>query len=499
MLENLLQYIPINTSDYYLTRFVFLRILGISYLFAYFSLADQVIPLLGKNGLTPAKKYLQAVETRFENKWKAFWNRPTIFLWKCNDQILKYLAWLGVILSFLLTIGFANVFLLLTLWILYMSYVHIGQVWYRYGWESQLLETGFLAIFLVPLFNPLPFSNFATPLPAIIALLWLTARINLGSGLIKLKADKCWKKLTCLNHHFETQPIPNPLSRYFHFLPKTLLKFGTLWTHIVQIGIPFFLVIPGWPRWAAGALLILFQLQLFISGNLSFLNIVTIAPIVAAFNDEILAQILPKFLTTQASQAATNSFSFPWIAWIYLAFVAYLSIPVVKNLFRKRQLMNYSFNQFHLVNTYGAFGSVGKNRKECVVKGTKDELGPDAEWKEYEFKAKPTDVNRTPPFIAPYQPRIDWQIWFAAMQRPRQNPWMFHLIWKLLHNDPLALDLIKENPFPDNPPKYIKVDHYIYEFANLKDDQYWNRKKIGEWAPPMNKESLERQARMEDW
>jgi len=484
--------LPVNTSDFWLTRFVFLRFLGFVYFIAFLSLLRQVIPLLGENGLTPARHYLTALRPQFKNKLFAFWKLPTLFWFYISDKLLRLLAWLGLILSLIVLFGFANVFILLALWLIYLSFVHVGQVWYGYGWETELLETGFLAIFLVPLINPSPFPSFATPVATIWLLLWLTFRVHFGAGLIKLRADSCWKDLTCLYYHFETQPLPNPLSRYFHFLPKAMLRVGVLWTHFAQLIAPIFLFIPGFPRIIAGIILLVFQIILILSGNLSFLNIISIVAILAAFNDAFLASVLPSFIVEKANEAAASVVYNPhYAAWIFFAIAVVLSIPVVKNLFLKYQLMNASFNQFHLMNTYGAFGSVGKKRYELVVKGTHAaEITPETSWKEYEFIAKPGNPKRKLPIIAPYQPRIDWQIWFAAMQSPEQNPWLIYFIWKLLHNDKDALSLISHNPFPHTPPKHIRVDLYLYKFARPGSREVWHRKHISTWLPPLSKESL---------
>ena len=232
-----------------------------------------------------------------------------------------------------------------------------------------------------------------------------------------------------------------------------------------QLVIPVFLFIPGIPRIIAGITLLVFQVILILSGNLSFINLVSIVAVFAAFNDDFLAAFLPSFIVDRASTAASSVTPDPhYAAWAFFAVAAVLSIPVIRNFFSRRQLMNASFNQFHLMNAYGAFGTVGRKRFELIVKGSHS-TEPSAEWKEYEFIAKPGDPMRKLPIIAPYQPRIDWQIWFAAMQTPSDNPWILNFIWKLLHNDKGALSLISRNPFPDKPPKYVSIDIYEYKFA----------------------------------
>jgi hypothetical protein len=167
--------------------------------------------------------------------------------------------------------------------------------------------------------------------------------------------------------------------------------------------------------------------------------------------------------------------------------VIWLSIPTVLNLVSGRQLMNYSFDALDLVNTYGAFGTVGRERDEIIFEGTADPLiTGDTKWKEYEFKAKPSDPNRRPPFVAPYQPRIDWQIWFAAMASPGDYPWTLHFVWKLLHNDPGTLSLLANNPFPDTPPHYIRARLYRYRFAPIGEKAWWKREAVGEWLPAVS-------------
>lgn len=481
-------------NDYWLTRFVMLRALGFVYFFAFLSLAAQVIPLIGHNGLLPADNFLAAVENNFGSAASAFQQLPTIFFFHSSDPFMQFMAWAGVAVSLAVVIGFANVPIMSFLWFLYMSFVHIGQLWYGYGWEIQLLETGFLAIFLCPLLDPRPFPRTPVPVPVIWLFRWLAFRFHLGSGLIKLRGDVCWRELTCLFNHFETQPIPNPLSPWFHFMPKFFLKLGVQFTHIAMLIAPFFAFGPRFLRIASAIILLSFQFILILGGNYSFLNWITIVPVIALFDDKFLRRFLPGFITRRADEAARSAKPLKYRHFISVALVIaviWLSIPVVQNLFSSSQVMNTSFNQLSIVNTYGAFGSVGRERYELVVEGTNDAvLTENTVWKHYEFRAKPTSVNRALPVIAPYQPRIDWQIWFAAMQRPEHNPWLVHLVWKFLHNDEGALSLISYNPFPDAPPRFIRIDIYRYEFAEpWKEDAVWKRQRLGTWLPALSMET----------
>lgn len=481
MIEAITTYI----GDHWISRFLLLRVLGITYFFAFLSTALQVKPLLGKNGLTPATRFLDRLEKRFPSTWEKAWYHPTLFWTHISDKALVYGAWLGVLLSALLTLGLANIPLLIALWALYLSYVKIGQIWYGYGWESQLLETGFLAIFLAPPLNPLPTATFQPPLIAIVLCWWLVLRIYLGAGLIKIRGDTAWTDLTALTYHFETQPLPNPLSPFFHHLPTILLKAGTALTHVVQIGVPWLILAPPSIRAIAGITLIAFQLTLMLSGNLAFLNLITIVPTIALISDTMWAAILPDTLTTILTSSAAQTWSYPYHAWVFAAVVIYLSIPVIKNLFSQRQAMNASFNQFQLVNTYGAFGSVTKQRHELVIQGTADETISDkTTWKTYEFPAKPTDPTRSLPIIAPYQPRLDWQLWFAAFQSPRRNAWLFTFLDKLLENDSHATALLATNPFNNEPPRHIRVLYYTYELNPPFSDKPWRREYQGIYLPP---------------
>src|SRR5438067_422332 len=411
---------------------------------------------------------------------------PTLFWFGISDQALSISSWIGFALSLVVLSGYANALILAVLWIIYMSLVHVGQIWYGSGWETQLLETGFLSIFLCPLLDLRPFPKRPPPLLVIWLFRWLGFRIMIGAGLIKLRGDACWRDLTCLYYHYETQPIPNQISRYLHFAPHWFHKFGTAWNHFIELVIPWFSFGPRRVRHIAGLLLVSFQIVLIISGNLSFLNYLTIIPFLACFDDSFWRRIAPMFLVRRMREAEPSRLQFALSAALCIL-VGYLSIAPVTNLISNRQLMNFSFDPLNLVNTYGAFGSVGRERDEIIFEGTDDAIiTGDTRWKEYEFKAKPGNPDLRPPFIAPYQPRIDWQIWFAAMGSPAEYPWTLHFVWKLLHNDPGTLSLLGGNPFPLSPPHYIRAQLYRYHFAPPGDPAWWKREPIGEWLPALS-------------
>lgn len=485
--------------NYWLTRFLILRLLGIVYAVAFLATILQVIPLIGEHGLTPAATIIRRI-TQDAGVTTGFFHLPSLFWINHSDTALLTLAWLGLILSLVVVAGFANSILLTILWLLYMSFVNIGQEWYGYGWEIQLLETGFLAIFLVPLLDARPFPKREPPLPIIILFRWLICRIMLGAGLIKLRGDVTWRNGTALFYHFETQPLPGPLSRWFHFLPRTILRFGVWYNWIAELIAPFFVFWPRIARHAAGIVIIVLQLILILSGNLSFLNYLTVVPALACFDDTFWAKFLPKLLVREAQNAAANaepSRPMTVTSWVVTALIGLLSIQPVFNMLSPNQIMNTSYDPLNLVNTYGAFGSVGQERLNIVFQGTMDSIPTDsAHWIDYPYKALPVALDKRPPQIAPYQPRLDWQMWFAAMSTPDEYPWTITLVGKLLHNDPLALTLLGPNPFPDKPPLYIRAVLYRYRFAKPGNPAgaWWTREPIGApWLPAMSDDQIPKQ------
>ncbi|HEY3601141.1 MAG TPA: lipase maturation factor family protein [Chthoniobacterales bacterium] len=480
-----------NDPPYWLTRFLILRLLGIVYAIAFLVAANQILSLVGSNGLLPLNHFVPAVRNALGGSLGAFLRLPSIFWFNHSDTALVVTAWIGFAFSCVVACGYANAILLAILWTLYMSFVHVGQDWYGYGWEVQLLEIGFLAIFLCPLFDPRPFPKRAPPLVILWLFRWLTFRIMFGAGMIKIRGDKSWRNLTALFYHFETQPMPNPLSRWFHFLPRAVLKGGVLFNHLAELIAPWFVFWPRIARLIAGTVIILFQLVIFIGGNLSFLNWLTIIPALACLDDRAWAKMLPRRLTMRAEQARNAAVpSRPMLAtsWAIGALVAFLSIQPVVNIFSPHQIMNTSFDPLDLVNTYGAFGSVGKERFNVVFEGTRDRQPNDAaDWKPYPYKGLPVALDQRPPQIAPYHLRLDWQMWFAAMASPNEYPWTLNLIWKLLHNDSGAVGLFRSNPFPQEPPRYIRAVLYRYSFVRPNPQGlWWKRERLGLWLPPLD-------------
>ena len=485
---------PVSRSrpTYWLTRFVMLRLIGGIYAVAFLVAIHQIVPLIGAHGLLPVGLFMDRATEALGSRGACFLRLPSLFWFVHSDVALLAVAWIGFGLSCAVLAGFANALLLALLWFLYMSIVHIGQDWYGYGWEIQLLETGFLAIFLCPLLDPRPFPRRAPPTPVIVLFRWLAFRIMLGAGLIKVRGDVVWRNATALYYHFETQPIPGPLTRWFHFLPRAVLRGGVWFNWLAELVAPWFLFWPRIARHIAGVVVILFQITLILSGNLSFLNWLTILPALACFDDGFWSTLLPRPLVRRAEIAAASAESsrpMGATAWAVTALVALLSIQPVLNMLSPGQIMNTSFDPLDIVNTYGAFGTVGRERTNVVFEGTLDESpGDDAHWIAYPYKGLPVALDKRPPQIAPYQLRLDWQMWFASMSSPEEYPWTLNLVWKLLHNDAGAVGLFASNPFPGKPPRYIRAIEYRYSFAppGNRDHLWWKRERVGVWLPPLS-------------
>lgn len=462
-------------QDYWLARLLLLRAVGAVYLLGFIVVVNQFRPLLGEHGLLPAPDFLRHVSFR---------QAPSLFVWRYSDRLLLAVGWTGIALSAAVVVGaveqaplWASTLVWLVLWALYLSVVNIGQTFYAFGWESLLLETGFYCAFLGT-------ADVAPPLPVLLVLRWLLFRLEFGAGLIKLRGDRCWRDLTCLYYHHQTQPLPNRLSWYFHHLPKPLHRAEVAGNHIAQLIVPFALFLPQPFAAAAGVVIVVTQGWLVLSGNFSWLNAMAIVLAFAAFDDTALG-----WLPVSAPAELARPTAFAFVVLGLLALVAVLSYQPTRNLLSRRQMMNASFNAVHLVNTYGAFGSITRDRYEIVIEGTDAEDPEHAVWREYEFKGKPGDPRRPPRQIAPYHLRLDWLLWFAALSPSYARRWFPPLVDKLLHNDAPTLRLLARNPFPDEPPTLIRARLYRYRFTTRaqrrESGAWWVRTLAGEFLRPV--------------
>ncbi|WP_276261434.1 lipase maturation factor family protein [Haloglomus litoreum] len=474
-------------GSYWFARFLVRRGLALIYLLAFLVAASQFRPLAGEDGLRPLRGYVERASFR---------ERPSIFYYVPSDRAIAVGAWAGVGLSALALVGApaaipapfalpASMALWFLLWALYQSFVNAGGVFYGYGWESMLLEAGFLAIFL---------GDPGTPAPGVVVWLlrWVLFRNMFGAGLIKLRGDDCWRDLTCMNHHYETQPIPNPLSWYAHHLPDRFHRAETLGNHVVELAVPFLYFAPQPFAAIAGVVTIAFQGWLMLTGNFSWLNALTIVLAFSTVSDGVLAGLLP------VAAPATTAAPLPFVVLVILVALVVLALSVrpALNTISETQVMNTSYDPLHLVNTYGAFGSITRDRYEIVVQGTADaEVGPDTEWRTYEFPGKPTDPEQRPRQVAPYHLRLDWQLWFAAMApTPRRSPWFPRFLRKLLEGDEATRSLLATDPFPDEPPEYVRAVRYRYEFTSPEEraetGRWWYRERVGSYVRPVSEADL---------
>lgn len=463
----------LSAPNYAFIRTCFDRGMAAIYFVAFLSAFNQFPSLLGEQGLLPAPAFLKRTNFKLS---------PSLFHWKYSDFLLRLVCVLGMIASVVIILAgqipiALHVLLWLFMYFAYLSIVNVGQDFYSFGWETMLLEAGFFAAFLGP--------SWVTPswLPILI-LRWMLVRTELGAGLIKLRGDTCWKDLTCLYWHHETQPLPNPLSRFFHHMPKWFHRQGVVFSHFCQLVCPLFILLPQPIAGIAGAFLILHQLILIISGNYSWLNWLTVVLGFLAIEDRALGMSVP----TAAAPLWFTSFQ---IAGMILCLS--LSYRPLLNLFSKRQHMNYCWNRWHLVGAYGAFGSVTKERYEIVLEASDDQVT----WKEYEFKGKPGDLKRIPPIVAPYHLRMDWMIWFlpftvqvyeGQVYVPGHSLWFVRLIKKLLNGDSAILKLFRVVPL--EKPKWVRARFYQYHFTPKGSDAIWSRKLLGEYCPAVSRDQL---------
>jgi hypothetical protein len=541
-----------ESSSFCVAKWAILRMLGMVYLVAFLGALFQNRGLIGVNGLQPATEYMSRLEKSFASPLQAFQSHPTLFWWlPLTDSNMDLVAILGVgISSLVLVLGTNSWLCMLLLWLLDFSIVtiHEGSTFYSYGWESQLLETGFLAIFLCDLPHIRSndkkqwrlysvwrdeSTNTSSPsVPVLWLFRWLCFRISLGAGLIKVRGSSCWTNRTCLHHHFETQPIPSPLSFVFHFLPKWVLTRAVdldLW---VQLYTSWFVMVPSFTwyltvlRRMGGFLQAGFMVNIILSGNFAFLNHLTIIPALACLDDKCWPTFLQKWVCgspRRSSPSDNGGYTLPTrpvVNVLLVLLIGSLSMPVVSNLFQwsgSRQLMNASFDRFRLVNTYGAFGNVGKTRYEPILSVSHDGV----HWVELELPCKPGDVTGRPCFSAPYHYRLDWNIWFLGFKPHRRyldqrETWLYSLVRKLLDDEDseerpwinllhsesskYLRDCYKSN---ESRPAYAKVDMYEYKMAGSlwsiirsfrfgKDVIWWERKFEESLIPPVKLSSNKR-------
>lgn len=481
-----------SKQTYWLTRFLILRLLGLVYLAAYLSIAQQLKPLIGEKGLTPVPLFLSHTQSEMGSWGRAFLGLPSLFWFGHSDTLMLITAWIGIVMSLMVLGGFANGALLTFLWAIYLSFVQIGQDWFGHEWEFQLLETGFLAIFLVPFWDWRPFPKIAPPAQIIWLMRWLLFRIMLGAGLVSLKINPHGLDLVGLHFYYECQPLPNPLSVYFFFMPPWFHKTEAFFILTVALACPWLMLFGRRFRIIAGCAMGLIQVLMLMSGSFSFLNWLTLIPILSCFDDRFLYRFLPRRIVENSNIAiyrAQGMEANQRIAWALALIVALLSINPVLNIFTSQKMTSNFLNRLYLVNNYGFMDDFGQKRLQLVIEGTSEQvLTKETVWKAYGFKYLPGNIYQAPSFCSPYQPRLDWQMALAGSSTPAQFPWIYNLVWKLLHNDSDTLGLFAVNPFPHEAPAYIRIRLFQYQFAPLSHikDQWWQRTELSVWLPSIS-------------
>ena len=474
------------------SRWLFLRLLGAIFLIAFLSLWVQINGLLGHDGILPVDQLLQAARERLGPE--RYWDLPTLCWLNPSDACLHALCATGVLLSVLLVCDVAPALVLFGLWAAYLSFVTVGREFLSFQWDNLLLETGFLAIFLAPL-RVRPRGSGAGEAPPHPLATWLLRlllfKVMFSSGVVKLSSgDPTWRHLAALQSHYETQPLPTWLGWYAHQLPAWMQHVSCGIMFGIELVGPFLIFGPRLMRRVACAGLIAFQLLIAATGNYCFFNLLTIALCLLLLDDAAW----PRWMQTRLASgtgAGVSSRRWPW--WILGPLAApVLLLTSVELVSIWRQPIRWPapvlrVSQFaqplRTVNSYGLFAVMTTTRPEIILEGSRD----GTTWLPYEFTYKPGDLSRRPEFVAPHQPRLDWQMWFAALSRYQDEPWFLLFCQRVLQGSKPVLALLSKNPFPDGPPRYLRAIVYEYHFTDLATQRargtWWRRSRKGLYCP----------------
>ena len=487
-----------------LARWIFLRGLGIIYLIAFVSLWTQITGLIGSNGIVPAELTIKSVKQFFDGQ-KAGFERvhqfPTLCWFNASDAFLKSQCAAGTLLAVLLIIGIAPAPCLFLLWLIYLSLSTVCDPFLGFQWDVLLLETGFLAIFFAPLqLFPRRPSREAPPSRIVLWLLRiLLFRLMFESGIVKLLSrDPSWHNLTALKFHYETQPLPTWIGWFANQAPLWFQEFSCGTMFFVELALPFLIFLPRKPRQVAFGAFVALEFLIFLTGNYCFFNLLAMLLCLLLLDDAAIQNLLrKKSVPTLKPQLSTfNCPARRWPLAVTLPLAAAVCCACYVHLFSfagvrvpgpKPVVSIYEWLEpFRSFNSYGLFAIMTTSRPEIIVEGSDDGTN----WKAYEFKYKSGELNRRPQFVEPHQPRLDWQMWFAALGDARQNPWFVNFCFRLLQGSPEVLSLLEKNPFPDAPPKYIRAEIYDYHFTNFAEQKttgnWWRREAKGIYLPPVS-------------
>jgi predicted DCC family thiol-disulfide oxidoreductase YuxK len=482
----------VRRPTYFRSRELFLQSLGAVYLIAFVSLWLQVDGLIGEQGILPVGRFLQGAHEQLGSD--AFSLLPTLCWLNSSDLLLHFLCGAGAVVSILLMAGLARAVSLILLFVFYLSLTIAGQTFLSFQWDILLLETGFLAIFFAPwqwrekIGTRARFSNVGFFL-----LKLLLFKLMLMSGVVKLTSgDDSWWNLTALDYHYWSQPLPTVIGWWADQHAEWFKKFSVAFCLVVEIIVPFFIWAPRRLRHIAGGLLIFLQIVIAATGNYCFFNLLTIALCLLLFDDAIWRRTAPR---DEGNPDPLHPRGLP--ALLVLVITLPVNAMFIFSAFQPEAewpspiatVAGY-LQSFRIVSGYGLFRVMTKSRPEIIVEGSADGI----EWRPYEFKWKPGALNRPPGWNAPHQPRLDWQMWFAALSDYRHNPWFISFLERLLQNTPQVTNLLARNPFPHDPPRYVRARLYEYRFTTSEESRatgaWWKREESREYLPAVSLENF---------
>jgi len=485
----------VRPPTYFAARRWFLRALGLIFLIAFVSLWVQIAGLIGSNGITPVSEFLSAARQQLDDR--ALSILPTLCWFNSSDAFLHFLCGSGAVFSVLLICGIAPAWSLVALVTFYLSLTIAGQTFLSFQWDILLVETGFLAILLAPW--RLWWTRTNEPRVSrvgIFLLKLLLFKLILMSGAVKLTSgDDCWWNLRALDYHYWSQPLPNVIAWWADQHPEWFKKFSVAFCLVVELIVPFLIWSPRRLRLLACSLLIFLQLAIAATGNYNFFNLLTIALCMLLIDDAVFRRKSPPVTDHCCKFVDRLSMC---VATIVIIFTLPLNARLIYSAFKPEEewspLLGSVYaraESFRIVNGYGLFRVMTKDRNEIIIEGSADGI----DWQSYEFKWKPGGVKRAPGWCAPHQPRLDWQMWFAALGSYRQNPWFVQTVIALLHGKPRVAALFEENPFPESPPRYIRATLYRYRFTSAEEHRqtgaWWKRQALGEYLPSVSLEDVQ--------
>ncbi|MDP3919906.1 MAG: lipase maturation factor family protein [Candidatus Omnitrophota bacterium] len=483
-----------------ITHGFFQSLLGLTYLVAFVSYWVQVDGLIGSQGILPAADFLNVIHERVGSERYAL--LPTLAWFSAEDTALHLMCAAGTLFSLFIFCGLFRVLSLTACWVLYLSLVTVGRDFLSFQWDTLLLEAGFLGIFSASLCLYSRFRNPVEPSGGMVALYrWLVFRLTFAAGIVKLSSgDGTWRKLLALNYHYETQPIPHWVSWYAHQLPEWFQRFCVAQVFIIELALPLLIFGPRRCRYLAFWGIVGFQVILIATGNYTFFNWLTIFLCLFVVDDSFWPQRIRNFFTPEAATHPSRTpLRWPRLISIpIIAIIVLISVMAVPRTFRKQIDWPPLFIQirravapFHLVSSYGLFAVMTTQRPEIIVEGSMNGVT----WKPYEFKYKPGDLSLRPRWVAPHQPRLDWQMWFAALGSVRQNPWFINFCARLLQGSKPVLDLLADNPFGERAPRFVRATVYDYRFTDFeirkRTGQWWQRDKPRVYLPPISLRDLQ--------